>query len=107
VGLTPPLRSIDKDDSGKSFIFFALYVPDADPELDDADDLAHCFVSIINEERQRNADDAGRPDCYQPVMVAGIPSPQWLNPATLANLRAAASGRPVATPDQSGSEGEG
>lgn len=57
---------------------------DDDPEMVDvvADDL----LDVLNEERRRNADEAGRPDYYKPLVLNAIPGPQWLTGAGLANL---------------------
>lgn len=84
-------------------LFFAVYMPDVDPqdENNDPDMIADALVGIINEERVRNAgaDAVGfdSPE-VKPVMVSGIPAPQWLTPETLANLKRAASGEGTAPP---------
>jgi hypothetical protein len=73
-------------------LLLALYMPDDgfDPNLDfDPDDSADGLVAIINEERRRNAIEAGRPDWYRPVTVSAIPAPQWVTADSLAKLRAA------------------
>lgn len=66
--------------SGGTF-FFALNVPGIDATMD-PDDLADSLVAVLNERRQR----ADR------ITVSAIPSPQWLTPTTLANLKRAAAG---------------
>jgi hypothetical protein len=64
-----------------AFLFLALSMPNADDSVDDPDRIADDIVLSL------------RHDGHGRVMVGGIPSPQWLTPATLANLRAAAAGR--------------
>lgn len=68
-------------DDPSADLFLALNFPGVDPTTIDPDDLADDIASALNEGL---AHDSGR------IMVSGIPSPQWLTPATLANLRAAA-----------------
>lgn len=52
----------------------------------DVDTLADGLIDFLNEERQRNADDAGLPDYYQPLVLNAIPGPQWLDGKDLATL---------------------
>ena len=47
---------------------------DVDPEI-----VADSIVACLNEDRRRNAEDAGRPGYYRPLMVNAIPCPQWLD----------------------------
>lgn len=52
----------------------------------DPDGVADILVNVLNEDRATNADEAGRPDYYKPLMVNAIPSPQWVSGADLALL---------------------
>ncbi len=66
------------DDDKVRWLFLALRIPDS--HEDDPEALAYDLVAILNNEW---------PSPYD-IGVAGIPAPQWLTPATLANLRRAA-----------------
>lgn len=68
-------------------LLLVLSFPDDDMDEDpDPDTLADVLVSMLNEDRQRNADDAGQPDYYKPLLVNAIPSPQWVSGSDLALL---------------------
>ena len=70
-------------------LLLVLAFPDDEPYLNetvDAETLADSIVAMLNEERRRNADDAGRPDYYTPLEVNGIPGPQWVDGEGLAIL---------------------
>lgn len=46
----------------------------------EADDVADVLVQIVNDERRRNCEEAGRPEYYRPIMVNLLPgTPQWLD----------------------------
>lgn len=63
-------------------LLLVIAFPDGEPYLDatvEADGLADCLLAVLNDERQKNADDAGRPDYYKPLMLNAIPSPQWVD----------------------------
>ena len=70
-------------------LLVAVYVANADHEAKDPDDLASDLVDSLN---------GGHTTASSPFIVGGIPAPQWLTPATLANLRANATAKPTATP---------
>ena len=57
-------------------------IDDIDPDI-----MADEFALMVNEDRQRNADDAGRPDYFLPVEVSAIPAPQWVTSETMQRLR--------------------
>jgi hypothetical protein len=60
-------------------LLLVLAFPDDGSEEADPDMVADILASIVNDERRRNADEAGQPDYYKPVMVSAIPAPQWLS----------------------------
>ena len=59
-------------------LLIVLSFPEDGPDEPDADITADIVVDLLNRERRRNADEAGRPEYYKPVRIMGIPSPQWL-----------------------------
>jgi hypothetical protein len=74
-------------DQGGGTLLLALWVPGAAGEPD-AETMADVFAWCINEHRH-SSDFLTR---LGDVEVSAIPTPQWLTPQTLAQLRAAAAG---------------
>lgn len=75
-------------------LLLVIAFPEGEPYLDAALDddpemvemLADGLLDVLNEERRRNAEEAGRPDYYKPLVLNAIPGPQWLTGAGLACL---------------------
>jgi hypothetical protein len=65
-------------DNPSATLFLALDFPGVNAATADADEFADGIALAVNEAL---AADSGR------ICVSGIPSPQWLTPETLANLR--------------------
>jgi hypothetical protein len=84
----------DTDDLPGATLLLALYIPRADRETN-PDQIVDELVAMINEERQRIADEADWHDYYRPIEVSAIPSPQWVTPESLRALRAAVNQPPI------------
>ena len=75
-------------------LLLVIAFPDDEPYLDDqmdndpelVDMVADGLLSVLNEERRRNCDDAGRSDYYSPLVLNAIPGPQWVDGHGLALL---------------------
>lgn len=64
--------------------------PYLDAQMDNSDELvemvADGLLDVLNQERRKNCDDAGRPDYYKPLVLNAIPGPQWVDGEGLAIL---------------------
>ena len=70
-------------------LLLVIAFPEDEPhieEWDDADMYADALLAVLNEERKKNAEDAGRPEYYKPLMLNAIPGPQWVDGQGLAIL---------------------